>query len=339
MLTSAKHMSDEDFVEFCYLQILGRKPDGPGHIDQVNALRLRRINREELMRAFIASDEFQRKHLSQEFVPAGHFASAIPSIEEREAFLSSAPSDDVNIPGIDFNAQRQFELLQQFKKHYDECPFPEQRTEPFRYHFCNPTYSYADALTLYSMLRHFAPKRVIEIGSGFSSCVMLDTNDHFFQGAISLTFIDPYPMLLRSLLKPADERHSIIPTRLQETDKQIFGALESNDILFVDSTHVSKLNSDVNMIFFELLPSLKKGVLIHFHDIFRHFEYPKDWIREGRAWNEAYMLRAFLEYNQSFEILCFSDFIVRKEYAWFEDHMPLYLKNTGGSIWLRKIAD
>jgi predicted O-methyltransferase YrrM len=338
MLTGSKHLSDQDFVEFCYQQILGRKPDKAGRLDHVQALGSRRITREELMIAFIASDEFQNKRRSQEFVPTGHYASAVPSIEEREAFLSSAPSDDSNILGIDLNSQKQLELLKQFKQYHDECPFPEHKTELFRYHFWNPSFSHADALTLYSMLRHFAPKRVIEIGSGYSSCVLLDTNDHFFQGKIRLTFIEPYPRLLKSLLKPTDRRHTIIPTRLQEVDPQIFGALEANDILFVDSSHVSKLDSDVNLIIFELLPQLKKGVLIHFHDIFRRFEYPKDWIREGRAWNEAYLLRAFLEYNESFEILYFSEFLINNHRPWFEENMPHYLVNTGGNIWLRKIA-
>jgi hypothetical protein len=83
---------------------------------------------------------------------------------------------------------------------------------------------------------------------------------------------------------------------------EIFCGLEENDILFIDSTHVTKINSDVNKIIFEILPKLQKGVLIHFHDIFWPFEYPQTWIREGMFWNEAYILRAFLEYNNSFEI-------------------------------------
>jgi hypothetical protein len=89
---------------------------------------------------------------------------------------------------------------------------------------------------------------------------------------------------------------------------------------------------------FEILPMLAPGVLIHFHDIFWPFEYPPAWIEEGRAWNEAYVLRAFLQYNSEFEILLFADYLHRVYGDWFERHMPLYRKNTGGNIWLRKVA-
>ena len=85
----------------------------------------------------------------------------------------------------------------------------------------------------------------------------------------------------------------------------MFDQLESRDVLFIDSTHVSKLGSDVNYIFFEILPRLKPGVVIHLHDIYVGFEYPKPWVTEDRAWNEAYLLRAFLEYNERFRILLF----------------------------------
>jgi len=100
---------------------------------------------------------------------------------------------------------------------------------------------------------------------------------------------------------------------------------------------VSKLNSDVNRIFFDLLPSIKKGVLIHFHDIFWPFEYPKEWIREGRAWNEAYLLRAFLEFNDSYEIVFFVSYMHTFHTELLQEQMPLCLKNSGANIWIRKI--
>ena len=117
---------------------------------------------------------------------------------------------------------------------------------------------------------------------------------------------------------------------------RMFAQLQENDILFIDSTHVSKLNSDVNRIIFNILPALKKGVLIHFHDIFWPFEYPKTWVKEGRAWNEAYLLRAFLEYNTDFEILFFSHYTHLFNREWIAANMPLFLNNLGGNIWLRK---
>ena len=97
------------------------------------------------------------------------------------------------------------------------------------------------------------------------------------------TFIDPYPDLIISLIKENDKDNiKIIPSRLQDFDLREIETLESRDILFIDSTHVSKVNSDVNHIFFNIIPHLSPGVYIHIHDIFYPFEYPKDWImREG----------------------------------------------------------
>jgi predicted O-methyltransferase YrrM len=273
---------------------------------------------------------------SLEFVPAGHFYSAISSLEDREAYANSK-GGEIEISGININESGQFELLKKFKCSYEECQFPENKVEDFRYYYQNSAYSYTDSIILYSMLREFYPKTVIEIGSGFSSCAMLDVSDKFANGEIKFTFIDPYPELLLSLLNASDNKNSIMVARVQDVDLKIFRSLQENDILFIDSTHVSKLDSDVNTIIFKILPSLNKGVLVHFHDIFWPFDYPKQWIKDGRNWNEAYLLRAFLEYNNNFEIIFFADYMQGKYRSWFQKNMPLCLRNTGGNIWLRKI--
>jgi len=187
------------------------------------------------------------------------------------------------------------------------------------------------------MIRFLKPKRIIEIGSGYSSCVTLDTNDLFFNGSIDTTFIEPYPDLLMSLITEKDKKTiKLIPDRLQDVDPAEFRQLEANDILFVDSTHVSKVNSDVNRIFFEILPQLASSVHIHFHDIFYPFEYPKPWIYENRAWNELYMLRTFLQYNNSFRVVLMNTYMQHFHEDFFQNEMPLCLANPGGSIWIRK---
>ena len=86
-----------------------------------------------------------------------------------------------------------------------------------------------------------------------------------------------------------------------------FEKLEPNDLLFIDSSHISKIGSDLNYLLFEVLPSLKPGVIIHFHDILYPFEYPYEWIEKGIYWNEAYLLKAFLMHNKNYEILLFND--------------------------------
>ncbi len=228
-------------------------------------------------------------------------------------------------------------LIEECLPYYAELPFTAQQTHGLRYFFDNPTYSYSDAIFLYCMIRRLRPRRIIEVGSGYSSCVILDTNDLFFNGSIQTTFVDPHPELLLSLIKDSDKRTvRMIPGRLQDTDPQIFEELESNDILFVDSTHVSKVDSDVNHIFFDILPRLARGVHIHFHDIQYPFEYPKEWIYEGRAWTEAYLLRSFLACNASFTVVLMNTFLEYFHRGWFEREMPLCLKDTGSSIWIRR---
>ena len=176
------------------------------------------------------------------------------------------------------------------------------------------------------------------MGSGYSSCVTLDVNEIYFSNQIDCTFIEPYPELLYSLVKEQDkERITILPNKLQDIDVSLFQTLEENDILFIDSSHVSKINSEVNYLFFEILPRLRKGVYIHIHDIFYPFEYPMKWIYEGRFWNEDYMLRNFLAFNDSFEIVQFNAFLKRFHTPLINKLMPLFLENSGSSIWLKKI--
>ncbi|RJQ68725.1 MAG: class I SAM-dependent methyltransferase [Desulfobacteraceae bacterium] len=280
-------------------------------------------------------ENFQRKC---GFVPPGHFYSPIPSLEEierdEEKIFGNIPR---SIPGIEMHEAEQLTLLEIFCQYYQSMPFSPHKNKRLRYFFENPAYSYSDAILLYCMIRHLQPKKIIEIGSGFSSCLSLDTNELFFNGAIQFTFIEPYPELLMSLIKKEDKNTiKIIPKRLQDVELHEFETLEANDILFIDSTHVSKVNSDVNRIFFEILPVLSPGVYIHFHDVFYPFEYPRDWIFEGRAWSEIYLLRTFLQYNSRFSIFLMNTYMSHFHRQFFQDNMPLCLKNTGGSIWIRK---
>jgi predicted O-methyltransferase YrrM len=277
-------------------------------------------------------------HGGRQFVPPGHFYSPIPALDDIRSNEHAIFGDvSQRIPGIDLQEEEQVRLLVDFKRYYDELPFGEKKTRNLRFFFANPAYSYSDAIFLYCMIRHVKPARVIEVGSGYSSCLMLDTNDLFFNGTIATTFIEPYPELLLSLITEEDrKRIEIISSRVQDVGLNEFDSLQANDILFIDSTHVSKVYSDVNRLFFEILPRINEGVYIHFHDIFYPFEYPKEWIYEGRAWNEAYLLRGFLQYNSSFRIVLMNTFLQRFYPAYFEEAMPLCLKNPGGSIWLRK---
>jgi predicted O-methyltransferase YrrM len=269
--------------------------------------------------------------------PPGHFYSPIVSPSAVKSRESEIWNDKVDtIEGVDLNTESQLSLFKELSAYYNEMPFREKQQAPQRFYFDNAWYSYTDAILLYSMIRHFRPKRIVEIGSGFSSSLMLDTNEIFFNGEIELTFIEPNAQRLHSLLKEADKKSSlIIEQEVQDVSKDYFLKLQKGDFLFVDSSHVAKTGSDLNHILFSILPELKPGVIIHFHDIFYPFEYPKAWVYEGRHWNENYFLRAFLMYNTNFEILFFSDFINKKYNDAFAC-MPLCYKCAGGNFWMAK---
>lgn len=277
-------------------------------------------------------------HPDHGYVPPGHPYSPIPDWRQVEAdaarIFGTVPK---SIPGIDLNGDRQLALLRQLGAYYATQPFGPSKSRDLRYYFDNPMYSYCDALFLHCMLRHLRPRHLIEIGSGFSTCVTLDTNERFLANGIEVTSIDPHPEALGAMLRPGDgERFTFIPARLQDVELAVFDSLEAGDILFVDSSHVSKIDSDVNRIFFEVLPRLRPGVTIHFHDVFYPFEYPKGWIDEGRAWNEIYMLRAFLQFNGRFSIELMSTYLATFHAEELARRMPLCMNNPGGSLWLRK---
>lgn len=291
-------------------------------------------------RALAEAAELRRQIEASEgpWVPAGHFYSPLPDLKDirarRETIFERAPRE---VPGVDLNDEAQLALLRSFKPLYDEQPFPARPTPGTRYCFENDFFSYADGLVLYCMLRHLRPRRYLEIGSGHSSALAIDVNERFLGGAMAVTLIEPYLDRLRSLLLADDEaRIEIIGAPLQDVPLSRFAALEAGDVLFIDSTHVSKVGSDVNRIFFEILPLLASGVYVHFHDIFYPFEYMEEWVMAGRAWTEAYLLRAFLQYNRAFRIMFFNDYMGVMHGRELGEVMPLCLKNTGGSLWLRK---
>ena len=166
----------------------------------------------------------------------------------------------------------------------------------------------------------------------------LDTRELFLDGQLVCTFIEPYPELLHSLIRDEDRATTkVIPRRVQDVELSKFRELQARDVLFIDLTHVSKVGSDVNYLYFDVLPALADGVYIHIHDIFYPFEYPESWVlEEGRAWNELYLLRALLQSSRAYEVQLMTDYLAFCHRAEFDRALPLGRKNPGGSIWLRK---
>ena len=259
----------------------------------------------------------------------GNFNSPFPDISY--CIKSERDSRPV-IRDIDFQMEKQKAIFESLLHIHAQLPAqlgPDVRP---RFYEDNTTYGIADAFVLHGMIRLLQPSRIIEIGSGFSSAVMLDTNEYYCGHKMELTFIEPYPARLRRLLKESDHIH-LEECGLQEVDLAIFEQLEAGDILFVDSSHLAKRGSDVNRIFFEILPALNPGVCIHFHDITADFEYPLEWLKNGWIWNESYLLRAFLMHNNAYEMLFFND-------MWNEEMRRRNLFDhfvAGANIWIRKL--
>jgi hypothetical protein len=180
------------------------------------------------------------------------------------------------------------------------------------------------------------PARVVEIGSGYSSALVLDVV-HAQLHDTEVVFVEPYPELLHSLMVEGDgDRCRIVPQRVQDLPLDEIRRLEPDDVLFIDSTHVVRTGSDVCHLVLEVLPEVAPGVLVHFHDMFWPFELPRAWVEEGRQWAECYLLRAFLTDNPMWEIVLFNDYLATFDAPHLRARLPQFLGNPGGSLWLRR---
>lgn len=256
----------------------------------------------------------------------GHFYSPISTAAD--AVRATAWRDQRDIAGVDMREAEQLSLASLLAAQWNETP-------TVRYDPGNDQYGPADAAVLHSMLRHLRPKRLLEVGSGHSTSVALDTAER--DGLdLRITCVEPYPDRLLSRLRPGDlDRLELIRTGAQDVPMNTFTALESGDVLFIDSTHVVKAGSDVVWLFLHVLPRLQPGVIVHVHDIFWPFEYPQRWLEERRDWTELYLLRAMLMGSTMWQIELFSNWL------WLEhpDAVPEHLRaGEPGSIWLRKTS-
>jgi predicted O-methyltransferase YrrM len=269
--------------------------------------------------------------------PAGHYHSPIPAATDVRSYLDSRPPPGRDLPDVDLRADEQRALLEVFAGYYPEQPFAETPAPGRRCHLANGWFCHTDAIILYCFLRHYRPGRIVEVGSGFSTAVMLDAADGFLPRLPELTCIEPYPDRLSTLLRPGDrDRFRLIERPVQTVPPETFDGLEAGDLLFIDSSHVVKAGSDLQFLLFEVLPRLRPGVFVHFHDIFHPFEYPATWLTSGRYWNECYVLRAFLAGNHAWRIRFFNSYAHQAFGEVFAARLPLCCRDPGGSIYLQR---
>jgi hypothetical protein len=235
-------------------------------------------------------------------VTPNHFYFPTPDVAQLE--LREWPVDALPV-GLDLQLDRQLEFLQTVPARYrGENAFSSTPDQNCGYHYQNGFFETVDAETAYYFVREHKPARILEIGSGFSSCVLaLALQRNLERDGVKggLTSIDPFPSPLPSSY--FDEIR-VIASRVQDVPLNEFTSLAPGDILFIDSSHVVSTGSDVIREYLEILPRLQSGVIVHIHDIFLPADYPRDMVIKNLTfWSEQYLLQAFLTFNPAFEVL------------------------------------
>ncbi len=256
-----------------------------------------------------------------------------------EKYLKKPLNEPRSLPGIRWNLEEQLELLSRFGYQEELLAFPAEpgSKEGFHYYYNNPSLCPADAEFLYNMVRHFKPKKIMEIGCGYSTLMALEAEKKNAQdnglNACSHICIEPYEM---PWLEQLDVR--VIRSKVEDLAADAFQQLESGDILFIDSSHMIRPQGDVLFEFLEILPTLKPGVLVHVHDVFTPRDYLKQWVMDQHCqWNEQYLLEAFLSHNDQFRIIGAVNMLKKDHGKALADKCPVTGKRPGdepGSFWM-----
>jgi hypothetical protein len=236
-------------------------------------------------------------------VTRNHYYSPVPDVGRLPPATWERASE---LPGLDLRVDAQLQLLREieaYRAEYGALP-AEPTGDPHQFHLNNEAFGPVDAGVFYALLRRLRPRRLVEVGTGYSTLLaaqaLARNADEGHPGRHSA--IDPWPFQWVRGSFPAGVESIAKP--VQEVPLSTFQALEADDVLFLDSSHVAKVGSDVVFEVLEVLPRLRPGVVVHVHDIFFPREYDRDWIEHHhRFWNEQYLLQAFLAFNHAFEVL------------------------------------
>ena len=243
--------------------------------------------------------------------------------------------------GIDWNLEHQLAVAREVARHVEELRgVPRRSPDPGVFCWDNHFWNNADALVQYGLVRSRRPRRVVEVGCGWSSLLLaraLTRNEADGAPRAEVVQIEPYPRdTIMSSLPEHWRQHVSI---LQRAPMSLFEELEAGDVLFYDGSHCAKVASDVTWFFFRVLPRLRSGVLIHVHDVFFPGEYPEEWIfNRGQTWNEQYVMQAFLMHNDRYRVEICNSYLAAKRAEelreLYRDVQPAH----GVSIWLKKIG-
>lgn len=205
------------------------------------------------------------------------------------------------------------------------------RDVPGQYSYANRYFQSPDAEVLYAMVHLHRPRRIIEVGSG-NSTLLFRAAIHDASLNTRLISIDPDPR--HEIERHADE---VIRQKVESfASEELFAGLQRDDILFVDSSHDIKAGNDVVKLFLQVFPALAPGVIVHLHDIFLPYEYPRDWLVNHRwTWTEQYLLHAMLQGSSEFDVLWAGHYLQRN-LPGFAAHFRLRDGAAASSIWLRR---
>ena len=273
-------------------------------------------------------------------ITPNHYYQPVPDTSKLREGLWARRSD---LPGLNMNEARQLEILSlfqsSFKHEYDSLP-RRSTGKPHEFYLENAAFVSVDAEMLYCMVRHFKPRRIVEIGSGMSTLLFAQAalrNEQDGCPACDLVAIEPYPNDVLRHGFPGLSR--LVQTPVEDVPVSEFGNLSENDILFIDSSHVLRIGGDVQYEYLDLLPRLNAGVMIHVHDIFLPAEYPREWVTGMRRfWTEQYLLQAFLAFNSSFEVLWAGSYMHLSHPDRLETAFASYDRGRTlpGSLWMRR---
>jgi hypothetical protein len=266
-----------------------------------------------------------------------HFYSPLPKVETLPDRLWSEPRPMI---GIDLAVDRaECYLREDLKPFLEEYRPPHDGDGSSGFFLKNGSYGPVDAEILYAILRRERPGRVVEFGSGSSSYVIEDAQMQTSSATFDHIIYDPYPLTANSLGPLPNAK--IYSQEVEGRDPAaVAQGFKSGDVLFVDTTHTVRTGGDVDWIISALLPVVPVGVLVHFHDIFLPYEYPRRWVvDERRAWAEQYLLQAFLAFNDDFEVLFPTHAMARSVPELIARTIPSFGPGVQpGSFWIRRVA-
>jgi SAM-dependent methyltransferase len=268
--------------------------------------------------------------------------SPIPQVSALPEALWAGPS---SLPGVDLNEAGQLRFLEEvcprYKAEYDT--FGSAATGvAHEYHFDQMMFRSVDAEILHCMIRHERPQRIVQVGAGPSTGVAAAAAvRNAAEGhPVELTAIEPSPRQMLRDGMPGLTRLLVEP--VQRVDRGLFDALGPGDILFIDSSHVLRIDSDVRLLLLDVVPRIAPGVLVHLHDIFLPLDYPREWVVEQhRFWTEQYLLQAFLTYNRAFEVVWAGSYMHLRH----PDRLAAAFKSYDsaavrpGSFWIRRLPE